>query len=69
MLGLIGWLIQIDKGQKGLSKIQITKINFKICVFDSGKVIFTYMVKEAPVIKTREQLEKDTAKIQIILNY
>ena len=29
---------------------------------DSGKVIYTYIVKELPVIKTREELKKDAAK-------
>ncbi len=29
---------------------------------DSGKVICTYMAKELPVIKTREELKKDGAK-------
>ena len=31
-------------------------------LIDSGKVIYTYMVKEPPVIKTREELKKDAAK-------
>ena len=29
---------------------------------DSGKVINTYMVKNPPVIKAREELKKDAAK-------
>ncbi len=29
---------------------------------DSGKVIYTYIVNEPPVIKTREELKKDRAK-------
>ena len=29
---------------------------------DSGKVIYTYMVKEPPVIKAREELKKDAAR-------
>ena len=29
---------------------------------DSEKFIYTYMAKEPPVIKTREELKKDAAK-------
>ena len=31
-------------------------------LIDSGKVIYTYMVKEPPVIKTIVELKNDTAK-------
>ena len=29
---------------------------------DSGYIIYTYMIKEPPVIQTREELNKDAAK-------
>ena len=42
--------------------MQITKVILKYMFIDSRKVIYTYMVKEPPVIKTREELKKDAAK-------
>ena len=64
LLGLTGWLIQIGKGYPGLglSKIQITKSIFKYMFIYSGKFTYTYMFKEPPVIKTREELKKVAAK-------
>ena len=62
LLGLTGWLIQIGQGYKGLSKIQITKINLKnICLLILGKFLYIHGPKTT-CNKTKEELNKDAAK-------
>ena len=62
LLGLTVWLIQIGLGYKGLSKIKITKINFKIYVYWFWEVDLYINGQRTTCNKIREELKKDAAK-------
>ena len=62
LLGLTGWLIRISLKYKGLSKIQITKIIFKIYVYWFWEGYLYIHGQRTTCNKTREELKKDRAK-------
>ena len=66
LLGLTSWLIPKCPGYKGLSKIQITKINFKIYVYWLRESYLYIHGQRTSVIKNRVELKKDAAKEKYI---